>query len=215
MNREALYLEIGNIDDDLILEAGEARGRQKSGISFVRFAGIAACLCLICAAVLFGISGDTVYFNEAEAPIAAKVLDPADENTTILTLNYQELLGYYGLAPLPDALCGLHRLEQSQYYVYQDSGNARYDTNVLQYRSADGGQTLSVVIAKEDPYYKTQGTGLKQSRIEGVPVVLAAAENGVYWAEMDYQGVNLRIVAWGIDEAVFANIVREIIRTQK
>lgn len=218
MNRESFYLEIGNIDDDLIQEASAAHGQAKRRTPFARFAGIAACLCLICAALLYGLQRDAVYYNEANAPIASKLLVPADENTTIRTLTYQELLDYYGLTQFPDRLSDLEALEQSQYYVYQDSKNVVYDTNVLQYRSDDGAKTLSVVIAKEDPCYKAQGTGLKQSRLDGISLVLAVSNEDVgsiYWAELTCQGVNMRIVSYGVDEASFIAIVREIIQSQK
>ena len=217
MNRESFYLEIGNIDDDLIQEASTAHGKAKCRIPFARFAGIAACLRLICAALIYGMQKDAVYFNEANAPIASKLLVPADENTRIRTLTYQEVLDYYGLMEFPDCLSDLKALEQSQYYIYRDSQNVVYDTNVLQYRSDDGVKTLSIVIAKEDPCYEDQGTGLKQSRLDGVSLVLAVSNEDVgsiYWAEMN-QGVNMRIVSYGVDEALFIAIVQEIIQSQK
>ncbi len=164
MNSESFYLEIGNIDDDLILEAA----------------------------------------------------------TTIITLTYQELFDYYELEQFPDMLSNLHRVEVINYFIYQDSESVIYDTNVLQYKSADGEQTLSIVITKEDSNYSAFEEHVKQSRIDGVPLVLAKSEElaegqkqSVYWAEISNQEVYLRIVSHGMDEASFTNIIRELIKSQK
>lgn len=222
MNRESLYLEIGNIDDDLIQEASKVHGHKKHRNYFVRFVAAAACFCLICTGMFLGQRKDTIYFNELETPVTSKVRIPADENTTIHILSYQELFDYYGLEQFPDELPNLHRLEQSQYYIYQDLESILYDTNVLQYQSVDGGQTLSIVIAKETPSYEISGENVKQSQIDGVALVLATSKefaegtlSPVYWAEICNQEIYLRIVSYGMDEDSFINIIRELIKSQK
>lgn len=213
MNGRTLYLEIGSIDDDLILEASEARGRKIRKFPVTRLAGLAACLCLICAAALFGMNRDVVRYNEAPAPLASKLLVPSDENTTVFALTYPELFGHYGLEPFPDALGGLQRLEQSRYYVYRTAENAVYDTNILNYRSGDGEQTLTILLSTGEPEDGGE-EGLKKSRIDGLSVVLGAAEGPaqpVYWAELCDQGVFLRMAASGMDEDSFTDLIREIV----
>lgn len=220
MNRKSLYLEIGNIDDDLILEASEAQGHRVRKINFVRLAGMAACLCLICTAVFFGMHRDVVYYNTASAPLASKVLVPSDENTTVLTLTYEELFDYYALEPFPDSLSGLLRVEQPHYYVYKSSESTIYDTNILNYRSTDGEQTLSILLSKAEPDERQEN--LKESRIDGISFVLAVSNTSAkkptqptYWAEICDQGVFLRVVSSGIDESSFTDIIREIIQFQE
>ena len=88
----------------------------------------------------------------------------------------------------------------------------------MHYKSADGEQTLSIVIAKEDSDYSVFEDNVKQSRIDGVPLVLAQSEDqaqGIYWAEMRCQEVYLRIVSQGMDEASFTYIIREVIKLKK
>ena len=218
MNRESFYLELGSIDDDLIQEASEAHGHKVHRIDLIRLAGIAACLCLICTAVLFNTRRDVIYYNEASAPYTSKVLVPSDENTTVFTLTYQELFDHYGLEPFPDVLSGLQRLEQAHYYVYQSSENTTYDTNILNYHSDDGKQTLTIVLSKNGSEPAAQ-QGMKRSRIGGTSLVLAVSNTPpaqtVYWAEICGQEVYFRIVASGMDESLFTDIVREIVPLQK
>lgn len=222
MNRKSFYLEIGNIDDDLIQEASESHGHRFRKITFARVAGMAACLCLICTAMFLGIHKDVIYYNEAPAPITSKVLVPSDENTTVLKLTYQELFAYYELEPFPDVLSGLQRLEQTYYFVYQSSENTIYDTNILTYRSDDGKQTLSIVLAKNESDDTIEEGDVKKSKIDGVSLVLAVSEKpmessaqSIYWAKIYNQGVFLRVVSSGADETAFTNIIRELIQCQK
>lgn len=219
MNSKSFYLEIGNIDDDLIQEASEARGHKVRKINFVRLASMAACLCLICTAMLFGMHRDVIYYNEAPAPLTSKVLVPSDENTTVLKLTYQELFSYYGLEPFPDVLSGLRRLEQTYYFVYQSSENTIYDTNILNYRSDDGKQTLSIVLSKDELDDTIEEGDVKKSKIDGVSLVLAVSEKptedssqSIYWAKIHNQGVFLRVVSSGMDETAFTNLIRELIQ---
>ena len=219
MNSKSFYLEIGNIDDDLIQEASEARGHKVRKINFVRLASMAACLCLICTAMLFSVHRDVIYYNEAPAPITSKVLVPSDENTTVLKLTYQELFSYYGLEPFPDVLSGLRRLEQTYYFVYQSSENTIYDTNILNYRSDDGKQTLSIVLSKDELGDTIEEGDVKKSKIDGVSLVLAVSEKptedssqSIYWAKIHNHGVFLRVVSSGMDETAFTNLIRELIQ---
>lgn len=222
MNPKSFYLEIGNIDDDLIQEASESRGHSFRKITFARLAGVAACLCLLCAAVFFGMQRDIIYYNEAPSPLASKVLVPSDETTAVLQLTDQELFAYYGLQPFPDVLSGLQRSKQKDYFVYQSSENTIYDTNILTYRSDDGNQTLSVVLSKNGSDDTVEEGNVKKSMIDGVSLVLAVSEKPtessaqpIYWAKIHKQGVFLRVVSSGMDETAFTNIIRELIQCQK
>ena len=250
MNGKTFYLEVGKIDDDLILEASEACGLGKCGSvekcgswekygsqrtcgsrtraqgevsSWVfRLAGIAACFCLICAVLLFSARRDMIYFNESDPPMTSKVMIPADENTTIQSLSYPELLAYYGIQSFPDKLASLNRLELGQYYIYRDQELVLYDTNILHYKSADDRQNLSVMIAKEDSDPDIPDVSEEQSRIDGISLVLSmsekfVAEGGqpVYWAEIDHGEVSIRMISYDMDKESFITVVREAVQSLK
>ncbi|MBQ8638647.1 MAG: hypothetical protein IJ468_05715 [Lachnospiraceae bacterium] len=220
MNREKLYLEIGNIDDDLIEEAANTYGHRRYRSRVIRLIGIAACLCLLCIVVVFSQQREVICFNKGGLPVASKLLNASGEDTKLIPIDAQELFEYYGINPFPSILSGLRIVERDMYYVYEDPQGNRYDTNVIQYQSADGGQALSVVITKENPgYHETDGEG-KRSRIDGVSLVLAVSDEKsgglpVYWAEIGWEEVYLRIVSDRMDETSFVNAIREVIALLK
>ena len=217
MKRETFYRMIGDIDDDLIQAANEARGQKSRKPMLYRIAGIAACFCLICGGILLGRQKDTVYINEAHGPMIAKVVVPNDENTQIISMNYQELLAYYGIEQLPDALGeALTRQEQSFFTLYEDpEGNILFDTNILYYNSPDRSKTLSIVLsrAKESPGMSAEG--MKMSDIDGVPMLLKAASNGsgytAYLAELESNGIFVKMISDGLSEDEFISAIKELL----
>lgn len=219
MKRESFYLEIGNIDDDLICEAENARGYKNRRSYVYYFAGIAACLCLICGGMLYSTQRDVIRYNTATISASSKVVIP--EGTTMRNLTYAELLDYYGLQEFPDTLSGLCRTGRSVFSVYENAGDIIFDENVLQYASADGQQTVTVTIAT-DEYCVVSDKSAEKSRIDGMSLVLAVSENAagksgeyLYRAEIFDEGVYLRVVSYGMDEEEFIKIVRELIKSQK
>lgn len=209
MNREDFYLEIGGIDDDLILMASEVRGRSRRPMLF-RIAGIAACFLLLFSGVLYGLRRDAVYFNELPVPAAPKVIVPDDAGIVTVSVTYPELLAYYGLDRLPDAIGDLTRMDQTHFVLYQDqTGGIVYDTNTLRYASPDSSTTLTVTLAKtEEP----SNSGLRMSKISGVPVLLAVSamdtDHTAYWVEFRWEDVTVQMTASGMSEEAFLAAVR-------
>ena len=216
MNSKSFYLEIGNIDDDLILEAGTGKAAVKRGKKILRFAGLAACICLICTALLYTLHRDVIYFNEANIPLTAKIRIPESENVTLLSMTEQELWDYYGLEPFPDKFNDLQAEKQTSYYIYLDGENILYDANTLQYMSGGGERMLFITIAKETLPNSLREENLGASRIEDVSLLLASsADQPVCLAEMEIHGAHLRITSYGMDENVFVDLIREVIRKQR
>lgn len=214
MNQKEFYLEIGNIDDDLIQAANKAYELKHSVRVFHRIAGTAACLCLICGGILFGLQKDTLYINDISMPMASKVIVPADENTKLVPMTYQELLAYYGMEQLPDTLGEeLARAEQSYFVLYQDqSGNVLCDTNILYYNSSDNIKTLSITFSKADELSNTFHGDIKRSKIDGISMILASTDQTAYWASFKLNGISIKITSYGLNEEAFVNIVKEFIR---
>lgn len=221
MNRETFYREIGDIDDDLIQAANEAHGKKKKALKIYRIAGIAACFCLICGGILFGLQRDNIYINEIPTPATSKVIVPAGETTTIVPMTYQELLAYYGIEQMPDAIGEeLTRVEQSFFVLYQDQeGNIVYDTNIFYYNSIDQNKTLSVAVAKAEESSDAFREDMKQSKIGGVSLILAASSNGngytAYWADFKLNGVSVQMISDGLNENEFIRAISEFIQLLK
>lgn len=220
MNREEFYREIGNIDDDLIQEANEAHGKRRNRRMLYRVAGIAACLCLICGGILYGLQKDSLYINDMPTPAVSKIIAPADKNTRIVPVTYQELLAYYEMEQLPDVfLDELVRAEQSQFVLYEDQeGGVLFDTNILYYASDDRSKTLSIRLAKAEEPAEVLGEGIRLSEIDGVSILLAASndrDDTAYWADFKLNGVSVQMIFDGLSEDEFINAGKEFIRLMK
>lgn len=217
MTSKQLYQAIGDIDDSLIQAAAEAHGPRRTARTFYRLAGIAACLCLLCGGLFLGLRRDALYINELSVPLASKVLVPADKNTTLVPMTYAELLAYYGLEPLPDVLGQeLLREDRSYFALYQDqAGQILYDTNSLYYSSRDGSKSVSLTLAKAEELSAFLPKEMKRSRIGGVSVILASKDQAAYLAGFGRAGLSVKIVAYGLSESAFIDLVKELIRFVK
>lgn len=214
MNPKEFYQEIGHIDDDLIQAANEAYGPQRNVRVLYRIAGIAACFCLICGGILFGLQKDTLYINEISIPMTSKVMVPTDENTKIVPMTFQELLAYYGMERLPDTLGEeLTRADQSYFVLYQDqAGNVLCDTNSLYYNSRDSSKTLSLTFAKAEDLSDAFHGDIKRSKIDGISMILASTDQTAYLASFRLNDISVKITSYGLNEEAFINIVKEFIR---
>ena len=218
MNSETFYKEIGNIDDDLIQAASEAHGRKRRFTVFYGIAGIAACLCLIFGGLFFVSKKDVIYINDISSPMTnAKLIVPSTEGTKTVVMTYQELLSYYGTERLPNELeNGLDMTKQSYFAIYRDqTGNVISDTNILYYNSADGSKGLSVTLARFDKLPEIPDNDIKQSKLDGVSVVLASADRAEYFAGFRLNNISINITSSGLNEEDFINAVKEIIKALK
>ena len=100
MNREKLYLEIGNIDDDLIEEAANTYGHRRYRSRVIRLIGIAACLCLLCIVVVFSQQREVICFNKGGLPVASKLLNASGEDTKLIPIDAQELIRFLPFFPV-------------------------------------------------------------------------------------------------------------------
>lgn len=214
MNREAFYKEIGDIDDDLIMEAAVAYGEKNKKSAVYRIVGIAACFCLICGAFIFLSQRDTIYINEISAPAVSKIVVPADENTEIVSVSYGELMDYYGIKQLPDTLGDdLENAEQSYFVFYRNSGGKiLYDTNIFYFNNADRSRNVSVIIAKSEEISDAYNNDILLSEIGGVSVMIAKSNDTAYWAAFKLNEVSFKVISDGMSEDEFIDIIKEIIR---
>lgn len=203
MNTRTLYLAIGELDDDLILEAAEPVAKPHP--AYRRWAALAACFCLFIAAVLFHTGRDQVYFNALTPPppVGFKVQGEAE------LLDYQAAMDYYGVT-LPNALAGLPRQARDLFVVYRlADGTVTWDENWIGYQSGD--RSVTVTLSKAPLSFPESADGGKPSRIAGTSVVLAASDSN-YCAQWEQNGVNLRVLSQGLDQNEFLSVIRTILR---
>jgi len=206
MNNRALYLAIGEIDDELILDADRpAAGARRP--SYLRWGALAACLLLAMAGLLFfRPGGDQVYFNSLTPPpsVTAKVQGEAE------LLSYQEAMDYYGIV-LPDALGDLSRQEQALFAVCrQADGSVTWDENRVEYGQGD--RRVTVALSKAVLPFPESGQGGKLSTLQGVSVMLSTADSQ-HWAQFQQKDVIFRVFSQGLNQDQFLDVVRAILST--
>lgn len=122
---------------------------------------------------------------------------------------------------MPDSIGEeLTRAEQSFFVLYQDQeGNIVYDTNIFYYNSIDQNRTLSVAVAKAEESSDAFHEDVKQSKIGGVSLILAASSNGngctAYRADFKLKGVSVQMISDGLNENEFIRAISEFIRLLK
>lgn len=89
MNAKEFYIELGNIDDELISEAGETPARRKKPVFIYTAIASAACLCLLIGGIALGISsgnntpvvsGEDTQQSVTEGPTFKKTGDTSENN---------------------------------------------------------------------------------------------------------------------------------------
>lgn len=215
MTSKELYRAIGNIDDDLIAEADVTVSKRKNHTVFIKSAaGIAACLCVVLAAVLFFGNKDSIHINIDVEYESAKIM--IDDTAVCVPVSYEELIEYFGIADLPDTINDLHKIENDYYAVYKyPDGKAAYDRNIIVYRNSDSTKTVSVILLKENIDYRIRENqqDIISSKINGTEMIfskLETAQGKHLWAKFEVKDVHFIIDTLSLNEEEFIEAVREI-----
>lgn len=215
MNAREFYQTIGQIDDDLILAAGEQPARKKRFAMGQWALAAAACICLV-------LGGAWVYFFNApivwnEGTVGAvsnsKLLIPAGSMPK--ELSGAELAGYYQLDPLPDVLGDDLRQAYTGAALYVDDGGAVvHDFNQVRYESADGNRAVTAALSRISSTAPA-ADGARASRIHGYSVVLTQDTSipGYLLLEARWErhGTTVCLSAEGLDKEEFTAIVGQLI----
>lgn len=213
MNQREIYREIGEIDENLILEADKAAGRTRSKLTACRIAAMAACLCVILCGIWLAHGKNTVYINETHGRAFSKMAVPGDENAKIITISYQEMLDYFEIKQLPDAFLGeIQREKQPFLILYENAaGNIIYDMNTVYYNDGEGKRTVAVTLAKGEEGKKASGIAsgdMRPSKLGGISMVLAAEGDGVYWGSFHVGDVTIKAVVNGSSKEDFVEVMK-------
>ncbi len=215
MNAREFYQTIGQIDDDLVLAAGEQPIRKKRFAAGQWALAAAACLCLV-------LGGAWVYFFNApvvwnEGPVGAvsnsKLMIPA--GSTSRELSEMELAGYYQIDPLPNVLGDDLRQVHTGAALYVDGGGTVvHDFNQIRYESADGNRAVTAALSRISSTAPA-ADGARASCIHGNSVVLT--QDGsipgylLLEARWERHGTTVCLSAEGLDKGEFTAIVRQLI----
>lgn len=212
MNAKELYLAIGQIDDELILEANEQPAGKRRQVIRRWALAAAACVCLVAGGVCLQLFSTSVIWNAGRAETVSKASIP--EQSVMQPLTPEELPDYYQLA-LPETLDGdLFRVDGGPALYTDGQGLVLYDRNVICYESADGTKSVSLTLSRVSGVQQEQAGAA--SRIRGVPVVLTQDDSipgyvllGAAWEQ---RGTTVRLSAEGLEQAELVSVLKELIR---
>ncbi len=123
---------------------------------------------------------------------------------------------YYGINIFPEIPKDLSEWPDQQYGIYRKDGadDAYYDVNILNYSNSDFSRSVNVEIKKgglPESCYAFFDSIEEMSVIDGNEVGIAASEGGYYYAEFMYKNVGFRIVAEGLSQNEFTDVISSVI----
>ena len=231
MNAKELYQAIGEIDDDLILEAAEKtqaehtaadtghtaanKVRKIKSIS-VRLLATAAVFVALAAGMWVYFSKKTIIWNQAVVGIASKTSVPGE--CTARQLTKEEAAEYYGMV-LQDTLLVNQKnasltLSGQSIWVYENAeGEIVFDSSMIHYEDSSQIRTVNIALSKAIPLTDEENAkSLKASRINGTKVILIVDKQaeGVLGAQWEQDGTSIRIRAESIEKNELIQIVKEL-----
>lgn len=210
MNAKELYLTIGQIDDDLILDASAEHGkRQKPIPRFWRIAA-AACFCMVLFGGYLRFFGTVVVWNTGVTEYAAKYTIP--EGSGVQSLSADVLADYYHIT-LPDTLDDLSKISADAQIYTDTQGSVVYDRNVFRYENADGSKKLNLTLSRVSSVPKSNEE--RASRIRGGSVILTEDTSipgylllSAHWEQ---DGTSVRLSAEGLNQDELITVLKQLI----
>ncbi len=217
MNAKQLYVMIGKIDDDLILEAGNMAEKKKKWV-VMRLAAVAACICLLLGGGYTCYMDQYTVWNQAATGFAGKAAIPGDGIVKILTKEEGE--SYYNIASLSETVGDGLKTTGLSFMVVQDTqGKILYDRNLIRYESSDHLKGVNLTLSRvstEKSIENEEKEKMKNSHIKGYSVVLTEDDlgDGIWLLEARWEknGTEFCADADGLDKKAFLSVVRELIR---
>lgn len=130
----------------------------------------------------------------------------------------EEMIEYYGVDYIPDVPADIKPWEDERSGIYKrdgGTGEVYWDTDILNYSNEDFTRSVHVEVDKGSyvlqDYLYFKGTEEK-SVINNVDVLIGLTENGYYYSEFMYNGVEFLIDAEGVTEDEFVAIIASIIQ---
>ncbi len=213
MNAKELYLAIGKIDDDLILEAGRTAEKKKKRV-IMKLTAMAVGICLLAGGGYAGYMDHYVVWNQEETGFVGKAAVPVDG--IIKTLTKEEGEAYYGIPALPEDLGGDLQSTGISFIILKDTqGKVIYDRNLIRYESSDGLKGINLTLSRISAGEEENGK-MKKSHIRQKSVMLTETDlgngNWLLEAKWETNGTSFCADADGMDKTQFLSLLRELIR---
>ena len=210
MNAKELYLTIGQIDDDLILDASAEHGKRQRPVPRFWSIAAAACLCMVLFGGYLRFFGTVVVWNAGVTEYAVKFAIPEDSSAQ--SLSADALTDYYHI-PLPDTLDDLSGISADARIYTDAQGSVVYDRNVFRYESADGSKKLNLTLSRVSSI--PESSEERPSRIRGISVTLTEDTSVpgclLLSARWERNGTSVRLSAEGLNQDELITVLKQLI----
>lgn len=227
MTENELYYAIGNIDDDLIIEAMEYEPTRNKNIRYInKFIAIAACFIIV--GIIINITEeDVVNVNDMEHIINSYSMPLDDyiesneysQNDNIVKIFSEEsMVKYLGINQIPKILSkGVVLSDQNTYRIIENSeGQVIHDNFEIIYTDYDK-KFVTINLSKSGKNYGDMFNSidnLKVSEIKDVFVTIGKFGETEFGAEFK-NDIYYTINSEGVNEKEFISILENIINSQK
>ncbi len=133
-------------------------------------------------------------------------------------MNLNELSTYYGYTIFPALSGHLIASENHRFGIYRrngGSGAVYWDSNGIHYGNEDGSKQLHVEVRKDSlPLcdYVFYHSIKEKSVINGIEVAFGHSANGMYYAQFMHRRLGFQLVAQGLTQQEFVEVLSEMIR---
>lgn len=214
MNGMDLYRAVGQIDDDLILEANQPPVKivKKTRRMPIRLLAAAACLILAVSGICAHVFRTSVVWNEGSTAIMGGFSVPPEG--IVRVLSDAECTDYYQ-AFLPQSLGDdLHRTAAEMHLITDANGAILDDRNQFSYLSADGSKRVTLMLTRLSAV-SPDTDRQTASVLHGVPVVLTVdlslpevLLSGAHWEQ---NGSIFQLSAEGVSRKELISMVKELL----
>lgn len=227
MTENELYYAIGNIDDDLIIEAMEYEPTRNKNIRYInKFIAIAACFIMV--GIIINITEeDVVNVNDMEHIINSYSMPLDDyiesnqysQNDNVVKIFSEEsMVKYLGINQIPKILSkGVVLSDQNTYRIIENSEcQVIHDNFEIIYTDYDK-KFVTINLSKSGKNYGDMFNSidnLKVSEIKDVFVTIGKFGETEFGAEFK-NDIYYTINSEGVNEKEFISILENIINSQK
>lgn len=203
--------------------AAEQKRKRKV---IVRAASSVCCVCLI-ALLGFGIfngkspdepaASDRIVINSIDG-VSADKMNVCLHTEDFVEMSREEMISYYGVNYIPEVPSDIKAWENEQSGIYMrdgGTGEVYWDADILNYSNEDFTRNVHLEVAKARSIardYMFFNGAEEKSLINNVEVLLGKAENGFYYAEFTYKGVDFLLDTEGLTQDEFVAVITSLIK---
>ena len=133
-------------------------------------------------------------------------------------MDKNELNEYYGINVFPTVPNDMKEWEDQQFGIYRrngGTGEVYWDGTVFNYSNENFSKTINIEVKKDSlplSDYALLKSTEEKSIINNIEIAIAQSDNGYYYAQFMYHNVGFQIIANGITQDEFVEVISSLIK---